>query len=85
MPVLVAEDGTVTKDENTTKKVRRLDLSSWQLAIDRYLLAAAVTGQMTLAQGQKYKNMILECAFTEKKFFLGVCLDEVLRHVMHVY
>ena len=42
-------------DVKAPDKKRRLDLSAWQVAFDRYAIGAAIVGQMTYAQVILYR------------------------------
>ncbi len=39
---------------------RRLEMAAWQLAWDRYALAAAVVGQLTFTQAMQHKSVVME-------------------------
>ncbi len=43
--------------------VRRLEMAAWQLAWDRYALAAAVVDQLTFTQAVQHKSVVMEACW----------------------
>ena len=64
-------------------KAKRLNSMQWVVAFDRYAVAAAATGQMSIALALAYKNMIMEIMMTSKAekrtAISGVIYDELVR------
>ena len=60
---------------------RRLDLSDWQMAWDRYALAAAVLEQFPFSKAMQHKALVLEISANAPagQSLLGVFFDEVAR------
>ncbi len=78
-PVLLDEDGAV-RETGAKKDTRRLEFSSWQLAWERYSLAAAILKQLTFITAMKHKAVVTEVAASAKAEgrlpILGVFFDE---------
>ena len=66
-----------------TKKAnnRRLDISDWQMAWDRYALAAAALNQFSYKKAMEHKALVLEISANAPagQSLLGVFFDEVAR------
>ena len=54
-------------NEGSAKGARRLDLATWQLAWDRYTVAAVALDQLSFAQCQVHKDVVMEVAAGEAK------------------
>ena len=67
------------------EETKRLDLCTWQVAYDRYALAAQITGQLSFRDAMVHKSVVLEVAANAKSVgrrpLLGVVYDEVARFV----
>ena len=61
---------------------RRLDMAEWQMAWDRYMLAAHATGQFKVCEGMKHKEIVQEVAMSAgfgKGPLLGSFYDDIAR------
>ena len=60
-----------------------MDLCTWQVAFDRYALAAQIAGQLTFKDAMLHKSVVLEVAANAwmegRRPLLGVVYDEVAR------
>ena len=61
------------------KKKMRLDPLRWSIGFERYALAAAATGQMSLGAALAHKEMCLRMGATVGARMLGVTYDEIVR------
>ena len=61
------------------KKQRKLDPVRWLVAFDRYALAAAATGQLTLGAAMAHKDTCLRLGAVVGQRLLGVTYDELVR------
>ena len=80
------ESSSKEKEQPDDKKAdRRLDFGWWQVAWQRYGLAAVATGQMSLAQCNLHANLILDLAALApsqgRSAWLAVLYDELARQV----
>ena len=70
-------------NEGSAKGARRLDLATWQLAWDRYTVAAVALDQLSFAQCQVHKDVVMEVAAGEAKnggsAAIGVYYDAEVR------
>ena len=64
---------------------RRLDIMKWQAAFDKYMLAAAITEQMSLSAAMAHKDICVQVGMraqfgaVTRRAALGVIYDEVAR------
>ena len=62
---------------------RKLDMTSWQLAFGRYMLAAHATGQFSVQDGMRYRDVVMELAMTAgtsgRGPLLGAFYDDAAR------
>ena len=76
---------SVAENGNTGILTKKMDIARWSIAFDKYALAAACIGQMTLAQAMVHKEMCMKVAMaagageTKRNRMLGVFYDEVCR------
>ena len=74
-----------TSSEQASKKQkdRKLDFGFWQVAWQKYSLAAIATGQLTMAQCQRHATVVLDVASLAgsqgRSAWLGVLYDEIAR------
>ena len=61
------------------KKQKKLDPLRWSVAYDRYALAAAATGQLSLGAAMAHKNTCLSLGAAVGQRTLGVTYDELVR------
>ena len=94
LPVFCTESVQVVIDEESNieyrqhpamkgKAARRLDLATWQMAWDRFALAAAMVKMIPFRAAMQYKQVVLEigmgAAAEDRKPVLAIIYDEMVR------